>query len=193
MRYAGWVGVWAVGVIGTLAFPARAAVAWNEGTQGDLSGNRNAPTLVPILVGDNDLIGSVQGGDLDYVRVDVPVGMQLAGLVVKSYSGFDQTAFAGVQRGTTFTVDSFAAQPGDLDGYAHFGPASGDILDDMGRGFDARGFTPPLGPGSYTFWIQQLGSTTQYDLNFRVTAVPEPAAGMVVVIGSLLARGRRRG
>ena len=33
----------------------------------------------------------------------------------------------------------------------------------------ALGFTDPLGPGSYTFLIQQLDSSTSYTFDFGVT------------------------
>ena len=33
----------------------------------------------------------------------------------------------------------------------------------------ATGFTPPLGVGTYTFLIQQLGASTAYQFDFNVT------------------------
>jgi hypothetical protein len=171
-----------------------AATAWNESTQGDLSGNRQAPTLIPLVPGDNDLIGTTQGGDVEYVRIDVPVGARLTGLVLKSYSGFDGTSFVGVQQGTTFSVDPAFAQPSNLYGYTHFGSNFGqvgtNILDDIGSGPGAQGFVPPLQPGSYTFWIQQLGSSTSYDLNYQLTLVPEPAV-LPAALGAIALAGRR--
>jgi hypothetical protein len=186
------LGVGAVAAAGILlSNPAKAAVVWNETLQGDLSGNRTTPTLIPVLPGDNDVIGAIQSGDLDYVRIDVLPNTKLTSIVVKSYQGVDQTSFIGLQQGPTFTVDSFAAAPEDMYGYAHFFPGAGDILDDMGTAFGAQGFTPPLNPGSYTFWIQQLGSATNYDLNFTVVAVPEPS-GALIGIGVLACSARRR-
>ena len=59
----------------------------------------------------------------------------------------------------------------------------------------ATGFTPPLGPGSYTFLIQQTGALTNYE--FDITVVPEPGSLCLMAIGGLLilaptARKRRR-
>ena len=41
--------------------------------------------------------------------------------------------------------------------------------------FAGSGFAPPLGPGTYTVWIQEGNGAVSYDLSFQVTAVPEPA------------------
>jgi hypothetical protein len=178
--------------------PVRAATVWSEAIQGDLSGNRLVPSVVVLAPGDNDVIATTGSGDQEYFRITVPPLGQLTGMVLKSYSGFDGTAFIGAQQGTTFTVDPFSAQPSNLYGYTHFGTNLGqvntNILDDIASGPGAQGFTPPLGPGNYTFWIQQLGSAATYDLNFQLTVVPEPAA--VIVLALVCAGGlarRRRG
>ena len=171
-----------------------AATVWSESVQGDLSGNRTSPSVVALLPGDNDVIATTQGGDQEYFRVTVPTGAQLAGIALRSYSAFD-VSFIGVQQGTTFTVDAAAAQPGDLYGYAHFGPGqvNTNILDDMGQGFDAQGFTPPLPAGTYTFWVQQLSGATNYDLNFQVALVPEPGTlGLLAVAAVAAGRLTRR-
>jgi MYXO-CTERM domain-containing protein len=170
-----------------------AATVWNESLQGDLSGNRTAPSLVALLPGDNDVIATTQGGDQEYFRITVPTSAQLTGIALRSYSAFDLT-FIGVQQGATFTVDPSFAQPGDMYGYTHIGPGhvNSNILDDMGQGFGAQGFTPPLPAGTYTFWVQQLSGATTYDLNFQVALVPEPAAvGLVLVCLAGLTRRRR--
>jgi hypothetical protein len=174
----------------------QAATVWSESAQGDLSGNRTSPSVVALLPGDNDVIATTQGGDQEYFRITVPTGAELTGIALRSYSAFD-VSFIGVQQGATFTVDPFAAQPNDLYGYAHFGRGQLDtnILDDIGQGFDAQGFTPPLPAGTYTFWVQQLSGATSYDLNFQVALVPEPAAlgfiAIAVVTAGRSMRGRR--
>jgi hypothetical protein len=78
-------------------------------------------------------------------------------------------------------------------GYAHFGPSSGNVLDDMGVAFGAQGFTPPLaGPDSFTFWAQQLGGTTNYTLRFQVALVPEPASLGAALAGLVIVSRRRK-
>jgi hypothetical protein len=172
--------------LASLALPLGAAVVYSEGVTGDLSSNRNAPTPIIVVPGDNDILYSSGIGDTEYFTITIPPLHQLTGVVVKSYSGGDPTSFIALQRGSTFTVDSASAQPEDLDGYAHFGPGSGNVLDDMGAGFGARGggFTPPLGPGSYTFWSQQIGfSPSSYNLSLQVVAIPEPASLGAALVG----------
>ena len=67
-----------------------------------------------------------------------------------------------------------------------------DVLDNIGTGPGAIGFLPPLGPGTYSFWLQQTGgSLTTYGLDLVV--VPEPTAAALLALGLLgLAASRRR-
>ena len=72
-----------------------------------------------------------------------------------------------------------------------------DILQAMGGGAGSQGFSGTLGPGSYTFWAQETGpSTDDWDLNFIVTQassplVPGPGA-LAGLIGITVITGRRR-
>ena len=68
-----------------------------------------------------------------------------------------------------------------------------NILDDMGVGSGAIGFIPPLGAGTYSFWLQQTGGAViGYGLDFVV--VPEPTAAGLLSLGllGLAFVGRRR-
>ena len=68
-----------------------------------------------------------------------------------------------------------------------------DILDDMGAAPGTIGFTPPLGSGPYTYWIQNTGDFCTYQLNYVVAPVPEPATFIALALGAaVLARRRRR-
>ena len=65
-----------------------------------------------------------------------------------------------------------------------------DILDDLGEGDGAIGFTPPLGPGTYSFWLQQVNDPfTAYGLDFVV--VPEPASAALLALGLTALAGLR--
>ena len=191
-------GIWLAFVVAALPCAA-GAFSYSEGVDGDLSGDRLAPTALVVAAGSNTLSGSTVGGDLDYLRITLPAGLQLASLVLDSITSADDLAFIAVQQGTTFTVTPAGASASDLLGYTHFGSGPGaggatvgnDLLDDMGAAPFAIGFVPPLGASDYTFWIQQIGTTPfGYSLNFLV--VPEP--GTLALLGlalPALARTRR--
>jgi hypothetical protein len=166
----------AVAICFLVAVHSPAATIWNEATQGDLSGNMSTPTSLMLSAGNNDLFATTQGGDLEFVTVTVPAGSTMTGLFLRSYQSFDQTAFMAVQRGTTFTESPFAPNIANLLGYSHFG-GSGigfNLLPGLGTAQGAQGFTPPLQADSYTFWLQQLGGSTNYHLDFVVSAPPVP-------------------
>jgi hypothetical protein len=175
-------------ILGVLSLPVATATAatYAEASNGDLSGNRAAPTQFALASGSNTLTATTQGGDLDVVRIDVPAGNTLSQLFVRSFTqaGFDSTAFLGLQSGPTFTVDPNIAGASELLGYAHISPAfvNFDILPGMGNAFDAIGYTPPLAAGPYSIFLQQLGTPVTYSLEFVVRPVPEPAT---IVLGGV--------
>ena len=180
----------AVVCVALLASGARAAV-WNEATHGDISGNRQNPSALNLTLGSNLINATTSGGDLEYLRLNVPAGA-IESLFLRSYGGGDGIAFIGIQQGTTFTEDPNTA---NLLGYAHFGTFAGnvgrDMLPDMGRAFGAQGFTPPLRASSYTLWIQQLGSSTTYQFDVVVTPEPTGAALIAAASAALCLRRRR--
>ena len=183
------------------AADARAAVLYNESSNPDLSNNQAAPTPFTFALGANSIIGSVGTGDTqDWITVTVPAGDRLASLLLASYQSTDAQGFMGVQAGSSFIGSPFSA--GSYLGYAHYGTGAtnngpptnlvgADLLPLMGNtalAVGAQGFTPPLGEGTYTFLIQQLGSPTAYQFDFNVVATPEPATwGLLALGGAVLA------
>jgi hypothetical protein len=166
-----------------LATPAIGAV-YSETTNGDISGNRLTPTLFVLQDGTNTLTATSDGGDLEYLTIEVPALGQLESLTLLAYDG-GSVSFIAVQEGPTFTVSSVTATAGDLFGYLHLGGPPRDILAEMGAAVDATGFVPPLPSGKYTFWIQERDSSATYVLDFQVRVVPEPSAWALLGLGLL--------
>jgi len=191
---------WAVGLV--LLLPSVAgAFSYSEGANGDLSGDRLNPTALVASVGANTLSGSTIGGDLEYVRISLPAGLQLGSLILDSVASTDDVAFIAMQAGTIFTVTPSTATESALLGYAHFGtgPTAGgatpgnDMLDDMCGAAGAIGCTPPLMGSDYTFWIQQnFPIPFAYSFSFVATPVPEPGTCALLGLGVLGLGAMRR-
>lgn len=173
--------------LSTLPLPA-IAIGYTESINGELSSNRNAPTLWGTLqTGSNLLIGTTDVSDLDYFTINIPAGHQFSGLKMVAYdsgSSGDETAFIGLQAGTVMTVPPTTQSAEGLLGWSHFGPGAGnvgqDILPHLGvNGFGATGFVPPLPANNYTFWIQQNGAfdPVSFTFEFIVTGPPAGIAG----------------
>jgi hypothetical protein len=170
-----------------------AAFAYDEASNGDLSNDGLAPTVLDAGEGDNTLGGYTVSGDLDYLTFNVGPGLQLEAIMLWVFDSTDDLAFMAVQSGSQFTEPPVGTDPGNLLGWVHFGPAllGTDILDDMGLGDGAIGFTPPLPSGDYSFWIQQTGSEqVNYQFDFVISAAPVPVPAAAYLFGSgLLALG----
>jgi hypothetical protein len=174
---------------------ALAAPIWTESVNGDLSNDHLAPTALALGLGSNTVSGTTITGDRDYFTVVVPAGRQISSILL---SGFDlpfDLAFVAIQSGGIITENPGAPNVANLLGWVHIGAhlLGTDILDDLGTGPGAIGFLPPLGPGTYSFWVQQTGGTlTSYGLD--IVTVPEPTAAALLALGllGLAFAGRRR-
>ena len=186
----------ALGIVLAASSAQADIVIWDESVHGDLSGDRLIPTPVNLALGINTLIASSLTGDREYVRMTIPAGMNLSGIVHVSWVSTDPLAFIGVQQGASFTEPPTGTNVANVLGYTHFGPGAGtlglDILPAIGTGPGAIGFTPPLPGNVYTFWIQQTGaSLATYRLDFVVA--PSPGTGILAAAGLFgLARRRRQ-
>jgi hypothetical protein len=165
---------------------------YDEGVDGDLSGNQLAPTSISLDPGSNTVTATSISGDREYFTMNVPSGFQLSAIMVNSYVSTDMVAFIGVQNGTTFTEPPTGTNVANLLGWAHWGTANigTDILDDIGAGAGSQTFTPPLGAGDYTFWAQQTGANpATYTLDFQLTPVPVGAPALSGLGALVLAMG----
>lgn len=163
------------------------AFVHDEALDGDLSGDRLAPTWLTAVPGSNLLAMRSTTGDRDYVGFTVPAGWQLSSVFHLSYASTDDLSFMALQAGTTLTEPPTGTNVANLLGWYHFGVASAgtEIIDNLAAGPGAIGFAPPLGAGPYTFWIQQTGAAATYSFDFVLTAVPEPGTPALALLGGL--------
>jgi hypothetical protein len=190
--------------------PLPASTLWNESINGDLSNNQAAPNAFTLGNGANSVIGNVGPGDSqDWIALTVPAGFTLSSVVLAAYTSADVQGFTGFQIGNSFVGSPFVA--GSYAGYSHYGTGAQNgplpptnligqnlipIMADNtpgGTSPGAAGFAQPLGAGTYTFLIQQLGGSTAYQFNYNLTPVPEPAMlALVPFVGGLLLIKRLR-
>jgi len=190
-----WLAAASVAGLALAAVPA-AATGYNE-TSGDLSNSNTAPTSVTFGVGDNFIVGTTgasaaSGIDRDYFTFTLAPGQELTAIMVlegtTSIAGPDPQnpkSFIGLESGGSVTNPA-APAVGDLLGYTHYGPSliGSDILDNVAGGAGAQGFTPPLGAGTYSVWIQEANlGTANYAFNFLVRSVPEPSSWAMMLSG----------
>jgi hypothetical protein len=158
--------------------PARAAVVWNEAVAGELSSDPLAPTVVGFSSGANVVSGSLSqpGGDLrDFLTFTLGPDQFLTGLVLDALVA-DGAGFQGINSGSaSFVPDTDTA--GNFLGLEFVdGTSVGvDMLPALASGlFGSTGFSVPLGPGTYTYLIQEVtpGQASAYQISFQV--VPEP-------------------
>jgi hypothetical protein len=177
-----------IACLAVFAQSATGATIWDEAVNGDLSGNRLAPSSLGVLaVGTNTLLGSTTSGDLDYFTFTVPAGAAFSQMNLAAY-GASNLAFIAIQSGSVFTEPNTGTNPANLMGYVHPGPAlvGTDLLDNMAASNlltpPAQGFSVPLGPGDYVFWMQQT-SPTPTSYTWDVIVVPEPTVASLLALG----------
>jgi hypothetical protein len=192
------VTIWSVGD------SLSADIAWDESSQGDLSGDPLAPTPIILGLGSNDVIGTVAGPDdvRDFFTFNIPDGLKFPAIFLIEYvdiaSGGDgNTGFIHIDDETT-TVIPDAGNIHTVLGATHvdrtiFPNTTDNVLETLSDApLGGSGFLVPLGPGDYTMNIQQTGTPlTGYTLRFLV--VPEPSSSLFFgLAGLLLFRLRRR-
>jgi len=177
---------------------AQAAFVYLESISGDLSGDNNAPTLLHFLPGTN-LINGVMGDDefgtgppldQDFFTFTLAPGEYLTAINVTQFSLLGGSgSFFAISRGTSITVDSTANHLSN-----HLINGLGDILPtlDSGSYSGGLGLDAPLGPGDYTVWFQETSALVPYQIEYVVTAIPEPGTAMLGVVFGIAAVLRRR-
>ena len=211
-------GLFSVTLCALLAAAPAIATIYDEGVSGDLSDDKAAPTALTLTPGKNSVIGTSAGfpefggtDPQDWVSFTIPAGFVMTSYVNARFTSSDPQGFTGFQFGSSFSGDEFMA--GSYAGYAHFGTAAQNpdgnptssstvgvnllpLMADPTFAPGTTGFTPPLGPGTYTFLIQQGDpSVTGYRFNMivRSVSVPEPGSSLYLLgMGGLAILGLRR-
>ncbi|MBX3426032.1 MAG: hypothetical protein KF688_10165 [Pirellulales bacterium] len=169
------------------------AATYDEAIDGDLSGNPAAPTPFVLEPGSNRLFGAAGQTDYDLLAVTIPAGHVLDSLVLDAFVlDFTFSSFIAVANGPTWPTGlGGSVSPAQLIGWELFDDSQIglDLLPGIASNIGA--FTPPLASGVYSILLQDTSSPFTYAFTFNVTAVPEPAAAGLALVG-LFALGRRR-
>jgi hypothetical protein len=162
------------------------AAVWEEPTGGDLFSNDGlSPTLISLDPGANTIRGTTGFDgtivDRDYFHFTLSAGQQLDSIFLRPVTEVgSQVTFIGVQAGNQVTVNPTGGNPAGLLGYALYSLSQLDtnILDDIGNNMlnpGTTGFSGPLGPGTYAFWVQDTAfGTFNYNYEFNVSGAPIP-------------------
>jgi hypothetical protein len=117
----------------------------------------------------------------------------LTGLFLDAYVA-DGVGFQGINSGNTSFIPDFNTTGNFLGLEFVFVDFVGtDMLPALADPeFGNIGFTVPLGPGTYSYVIQEItgGQSTSYQLSFNV--VPEPTCTVLFCVAGLLSSIRRR-
>ena len=178
-------------------------IVFNEAVDGDLSNLPGAPTAVNFNVGVNSVWGTLRAdaasSDVrDYFTFTIAAGQQLTALLQQDYTDIASgnganRGFHAISAGATSAIPSNSTITRFL-GADHFDPvaAGTDLLPGLGTStFGEIGFTGPLGPGTYTYLVQNTSDNpSRYELDFLV--VPEPSSAAILGLFSVLAFRRVR-
>jgi hypothetical protein len=183
---------------------------------GDFSNDPAHPTVLGSLTPGNNIIsgtintfgtpvgphGELSNQDVDYMTFTVPVGDVLSQFLVSngttiSTSPRTDSMFLGLAAGNQVNVDPSFTSASGLLGWTLVsqGQLGTDILPAIGASSPsnfppipgATTFTPPLGAGTYTLWLQDGDAAANYSFNAVVSAatgaVPEPGTWMQMIAG----------
>jgi PEP-CTERM motif len=176
---------------------ATSAATLDEAVNGDLSNDRLTPTLFTLDPPTGGVTNTLSGRsgrvagvvDRDYIHIVVPTGYLWTALNVGNITtgGGGGGSFIGLASGNTMPVLPTATDATGLLGWKLYGAGDRgtDILDDLAvPNNGSSGFGRPLPAGSYTLWIQELATGDfPYSFNLTVTAVPEPASALLMLLG----------
>lgn len=187
----------AAAVLCTVAVSTQASTVWDESLNGDFSNSGLSPTALIFAPGSNTVLGltgnpgSGTGGvDRDYFSFVVPTGTQVTSIILLPNTFVSgSSGFMGIQAGPQLTVGTSGAGAENLLGYVHYENSmiSTDILPTL---LFFGGSSLPA--GVYSVWVQELGGSVDYGLDFNVTQVPLPGAAGLLLSGMAAIGALRR-
>jgi hypothetical protein len=162
-RLAGAVRV--VLLVVMLSVPAWATFDYQEAISGDLSNSGMAPTVVVPGPGANYITGEVGGWgtDDDFFVITVPEALRFEGIVLLLHSSESNPSYLGMEDDAVFVTG--LGNPNYF-GYCYFDALEigVDLLPILGDSND--NFEPPLGAGTYCFWVDEGGAWEDYSFQF---------------------------
>src|SRR5215471_10370883 len=134
---------------------------YSESVNGELSNDGLNPTPIPVGAGFNIISGSTGGSTApntrDYFTISIPSTLRFVSLIELAGTQAGNVGFLGLQSGPQVTLPTNTTTAAGLLGWDHYAPTSSDIdiLPVMAIPANgSSGFALPLGPGTYSFWLQ---------------------------------------
>ena len=175
---------------------------WDESVNGDLSSDPAAPTAVVFSTDTNRVTGTVRNADdvRDYWTFTIAPGQLLTAVILDNYQDVNSgdagnRGFHSINAGPTSFIPGTDPNDSFLGGDHLDATSIGTnlLLDLESGGLAGTGFTIPLGPGTYSYLVQQTGPEhTAYTLDFVVIPEPTPAILFTAAGGLLVLRRTRK-
>jgi hypothetical protein len=177
----------------------RADIVWNEAIDGDLSDDPSRPTALSFSIGANTVIGSlgIPDDDIrDFMTFTIGPNQLLTSLTLDTFSPAG-LSFQAINAGSTGFIPG-SDPAGNFLGleFVRDSMVGTDMLPLLAAGnFGSTGFSTPLGPGTYTYLIQEVSPEQFRDYTLTFNVVPEPSSiALVSLVGVLFfVRRARRG
>jgi len=163
------------------------AFIYNESIAGDLSNNGLAPMVLVPELGDNILTGEIEYPDDDFFAFTIPTGWDLDAIVLLNHNTLADTTFLGIEDSPVYVTGQ-----GNSNYFGYVSFDQGDIGDDLlsSMASSNHNFNSPLSVGDYSFWLDESNGFKEYSFNFQF--VPEPATVLILGLGGLVLRLRKR-